>query len=104
MTTFQAIRIDKAENGTTAALTRFDEVELMDGDVTVILRGVSLLGIDSVMCPIELRRVAWMRFANDLDKSKLFEITHEICLDEVIKAAPRILAGEIRGRLVVKVS
>jgi acrylyl-CoA reductase (NADPH) len=68
-----------------------------------ILRGVCLLGIDSVMCPIELRNVAWSRLASDLDPSKLIEITHEIGLDEVIAAGARILAGEVRGRIVVKI-
>jgi acrylyl-CoA reductase (NADPH) len=69
-----------------------------------ILRGVCLLGIDSVMCPIELRKQAWSRLASDLDHSKLAEITHEINLDEVIAAGPRILGGQVRGRIVVKIS
>jgi acrylyl-CoA reductase (NADPH) len=69
-----------------------------------ILRGVCLLGIDSVMCPIELRKQAWSRLASDLDRSKLAEITHEINLDEVIAAGPRILGGQVRGRIVVKTS
>jgi acrylyl-CoA reductase (NADPH) len=69
-----------------------------------ILRGVCLLGIDSVMCPIALRRQAWDRLASDLDAAKLAEITQEISLDEVIAAGARVLAGEIRGRLVVKIS
>jgi len=68
-----------------------------------ILRGVCLLGIDSVMCPIELRNVAWSRLASDLDPGKLIEITHEIGLDEVIDAGAKILAGEVRGRIVVKI-
>ena len=68
-----------------------------------ILRSVCLLGIDSVMCPIELRKVAWGRLASDLDPSKLIEITHEIGLDEVIAAGAKILAGEVRGRIVVKI-
>jgi acrylyl-CoA reductase (NADPH) len=68
-----------------------------------ILRGVSLLGIDSVMCPINLRKVAWARLASDLDRAKLAEITHEIGLDEVIAAGAKILAGEVRGRIVVKI-
>jgi acrylyl-CoA reductase (NADPH) len=68
-----------------------------------ILRGVSLLGIDSVMCPINLRKVAWARLASDLDHGKLAEITHEIGLDEVIAAGAKILAGEVRGRIVVKI-
>jgi acrylyl-CoA reductase (NADPH) len=68
-----------------------------------ILRGVSLLGIDSVMCPINLRKAAWARLASDLDHGKLSEITHEISLDEVVAAGAKILAGEVRGRIVVKI-
>ncbi|MEA2837735.1 MAG: acrylyl-CoA reductase [Bradyrhizobium sp.] len=68
-----------------------------------ILRGVSLLGIDSVMCPNPLRKAAWARLASDLDKSKLTEITHEIGLDEVIAWGGKILAGQVRGRIVVKI-
>ncbi|HZR72093.1 MDR family oxidoreductase [Bradyrhizobium sp.] len=69
-----------------------------------ILRGVCLLGIDSVMCPLELREVAWKRLSTDLESAKLSEITHEIGLDEVIGAGARILAGQVRGRIVVKIS
>jgi acrylyl-CoA reductase (NADPH) len=68
-----------------------------------ILRGVCLLGIDSVMCPIELRKTAWSRLASDLDPQKLTEITHEIGLNQVIDAGAKILAGEVRGRIVVKI-
>jgi acrylyl-CoA reductase (NADPH) len=68
-----------------------------------ILRGVCLLGIDSVMCPIELRKAAWSRLASDLDSAKLTEITHEIDLDQVIDAGAKILAGQVRGRIVVKI-
>ena len=68
-----------------------------------ILRGVCLLGIDSVMCPIRSREAAWERLARDLGRSKLSEITHEISLDQVAEMAPRILAGQIRGRIVVKI-
>ena len=68
-----------------------------------ILRGVCLLGIDSVMCPIEQRKIAWSRLASDLDPGKLAEITQEISLDGVIEAGARILAGQVRGRIVVKI-
>jgi acrylyl-CoA reductase (NADPH) len=68
-----------------------------------ILRGVCLLGIDSVMCPIELRKAAWGRLATDLDQANLAEITHEIGLAEVIEAGGKILAGQVRGRIVVKI-
>jgi acrylyl-CoA reductase (NADPH) len=68
-----------------------------------ILRGVCLLGIDSVMCPIELRKTAWSRLASDLDRTKLTEITQEIGLDQVVDAGAKILAGQVRGRIVVKI-
>jgi acrylyl-CoA reductase (NADPH) len=68
-----------------------------------ILRGVCLLGIDSVMCPIAPRKAAWERLSRDLDRSKLSEITHEISLDQVLEWGPKILAGEVRGRIVVKI-
>jgi acrylyl-CoA reductase (NADPH) len=68
-----------------------------------ILRGVCLLGIDSVMCPITPRKVAWERLARDLDRAKLAEITHEIQLDQVIATGPKILEGQVRGRIVVKI-
>jgi acrylyl-CoA reductase (NADPH) len=69
-----------------------------------ILRGVCLYGIDSVMCPIELRREAWKRLAEGLDKGKLAEITQEITLDQVFDAAAKVVAGQVRGRIVVKIS
>jgi len=69
-----------------------------------ILRGVCLLGIDSVMCPIGLREIAWKRLGTDLEAGKLSEITHEIGLNGVIEAGARILAGQVRGRIVVKIS
>jgi acrylyl-CoA reductase (NADPH) len=68
-----------------------------------ILRGVCLLGIDSVMCPIEPRKAAWARLARDLDRAKLSEITHEISLDQVTDRAAEILNGGVRGRIVVKI-
>jgi acrylyl-CoA reductase (NADPH) len=78
----------------------------MDLPTTVapfILRGVSLVGIDSVMCPLPLRQEAWRRLATDLDRGKIESMTSEIGLGDVIDAAPRILAGEVRGRIVVKI-
>ena len=68
-----------------------------------ILRGVCLLGIDSVMAPIELRQAAWQRLAGDLDKAKLAEITQEIGLDQVVATGAKLLAGQVRGRIVVKI-
>lgn len=69
-----------------------------------ILRGVCLLGIDSVMCPLGPRKAAWGRLAKDVDHAKLAEMTTEIGLAEVFDIAPKILAGQVRGRTVVRIS
>ena len=69
-----------------------------------ILRGISLLGIDSVMRPKADREEAWKRLEGDLDRGKLAEITRVIGLGEVIDAARDIIAGRIRGRIAVKIS
>jgi acrylyl-CoA reductase (NADPH) len=77
----------------------------MDFPATVapfILRGVSLLGIDSVMCPLPLRQKAWQRLETDLDKSKIATMVGEIGLADVIAAGRRIVEGQVRGRIVVK--
>jgi acrylyl-CoA reductase (NADPH) len=68
-----------------------------------ILRGVCLFGIDSVMCPLPRRKRAWERLASDLDKAKLVEMTSEIPLEKIPEVAPKILAGQVRGRIVVKI-
>jgi len=68
-----------------------------------ILRAVSLLGIDSVMCPQPIRREAWKRLASDLDRGKLHEMVSEIGLPDVIEAGGAIMDGKVRGRTVVKV-
>lgn len=68
-----------------------------------ILRGISLLGIDSVQMPRPRRIQAWKRLAKDLDVGKLAAMTHTIPLSGVRQAAENILAGKIRGRLVVEI-
>jgi acrylyl-CoA reductase (NADPH) len=68
-----------------------------------ILRGVCLYGIDSVMCPLEKRKQAWKRLETDLDRQKLAAITTEMDLSSLPQAAKDILAGKVRGRLVVKI-
>ena len=67
-----------------------------------ILRGVNLLGIDSVEMPIERRRAAWARIATDLKPSGLDRIGHEVTLDDLDQVLTDILAGKARGRSVVK--
>ena len=78
----------------------------MDLPATVapfILRGVTLAGIDSVYTPQARRRETWEYLARELSGAKLDAITTEINLSQVIARAPEILAGRIRGRLVVNV-
>ena len=67
-----------------------------------ILRGVCLYGINSVMCPLPKRKEAWKALEIGLDRQKLAAMTREIGLSEVIGVAPDILAGQVRGRIVVK--
>jgi acrylyl-CoA reductase (NADPH) len=69
-----------------------------------ILRGVSLLGIDSVMAPRELREPAWNRLARDLEPAALDRISKLIGLGEVVAAAQEIVSGKVRGRIVVDVN
>lgn len=69
-----------------------------------ILRGVALLGVDSVMAPKGPRMAAWDRLAKDLDPASLDVIANEINLSEAIEAASQLLEGKIRGRLVVDVN
>ena len=66
-----------------------------------ILRGIRLIGIDSVMAPHAARVAAWQRLASDLDMKKLALITQEVSLAEALTVAPEILAGKVRGRIVV---
>ena len=79
----------------------------MDFPATVapfILRGITLVGIDSVMCPRADRLLAWQRLATDLDVAKLGQISREVGLAEAIPLADRLLKGEVRGRVVVDVN
>ncbi|MFC3962335.1 acrylyl-CoA reductase (NADPH) [Nocardia jiangsuensis] len=69
-----------------------------------ILRGVTLLGIDSVQAPKERRLEAWARLARDLDPGTLDSIATEIPLGEAIAAAGRFIDGTVRGRIVVDVN
>ncbi len=90
--------------GAIAACGLAGGMDLPSSVAPFILRGVCLLGIDSVMCPIGPRKVAWERLARDLDPAKLAEITHEIGLDQLVEQGAKILAGQVRGRIVVKIS
>jgi len=79
----------------------------MDFPATVapfILRGVTLYGIDSVMAPLPVREEAWQRLARDLDPGRLEAMTTEIGLGEAVAVAGELLAGKVRGRVVVDVN
>lgn len=69
-----------------------------------ILRGVTLAGVDSVMCPRADRLIAWQRLGTDLDIDKLGAISRVVGLDEAIPLAHQLLAGSVRGRVVVDVN
>ena len=72
--------------------------------IPFLLRGVSLLGIDSVMCPKAERIAAWGRLARDLPLARLDAMTQEATLTELPALAPRILKGEVRGRIVIAIA
>nr|WP_254215717.1 MDR family oxidoreductase [Burkholderia multivorans] len=79
----------------------------MDFPATVapfILRGVTLVGIDSVMCPRDERLTAWRRLATDLDVAKLGDIGREVGLADAIPLADELIRGKVRGRIVVDVN
>jgi len=89
--------------GAVAACGLAGGMDLPGSVAPFILRGVSLLGIDSVMCPLPLRREAWRRLETDLDRSKIAAMVSEIGLADVIAAGRRIVEGQVRGRIVVKI-
>jgi acrylyl-CoA reductase (NADPH) len=89
--------------GTVAACGLAGGMDLPATVAPFILRAVSLVGIDSVMCPVPLRQQAWHRMESDLDRGKITAMTSEIGLAEVIEAGRRIVEGQVRGRIVVKV-
>ena len=68
-----------------------------------ILRGITLYGIDSVMCPLPQRQQAWQRLAQDLDVAKLEAMVHTIGLDTAVAVGAELLQGRVRGRVVVDV-
>ena len=78
----------------------------MDLPTTVmpfILRGVTLAGVDSVMAPLALRQRAWDRLARDLDPALLESMIDEVGMDQAVAKAQQLMAGQVRGRVVVKI-
>jgi acrylyl-CoA reductase (NADPH) len=78
--------------------------ELVTTVMPFILRGVKLLGIDSVLCPMGVRQEVWRRLATDLKPGKLAETAHEIGLTDLPSAFATLMQGQARGRYVVKLS
>ncbi|MCX7078770.1 MAG: oxidoreductase, partial [Pseudomonas sp.] len=91
-------------NGTVAACGLAQGMDFPASVAPFILRGVTLAGINSVTQLKANRIIAWDRLAKDLDFTLLPLISHEIGLSEAIEAAPRLLAGQLRGRVVVDVN
>ena len=91
-------------NAAVAACGLAQGMDLSTSVAAFILRGVTLAGIDSVYASTPRRLKAWTHLAQELDKAKLDQITTVIGLTDVIARAPAILAGQVRGRLVVDVN
>ena len=90
--------------GTVAACGLAQGMDLPATVAPFILRGVTLAGIDSVMAPRALREAAWARLARDLDVAKLDAMIQEVALADAIGLGAQILAGQVRGRVVVDVN
>ena len=89
--------------GTVAACGLAQGIDLPGSVAPFILRGVTLAGVDSVLCPKPRRIEAWRRLAGDLDAAKLDALTATGPLEDVARLAPEILAGKVRGRIVLEV-
>jgi acrylyl-CoA reductase (NADPH) len=89
--------------GAVAACGLAGGMDLPTSVAPFILRGVSLLGIDSVMCPQPRRRAAWKRISTDLDRKKLAAMTSEVPLVKAVETASTIVRGELRGRYTVRI-
>ena len=87
--------------GTVAACGLAGGMDFPASVAPFILRGVTLAGVDSVMAPMALRTEAWQRLARDLDPARLSAMTREIGLADAIPTAADLLAGKVRGRVVV---
>jgi acrylyl-CoA reductase (NADPH) len=89
--------------GVVAACGNAGGMDLPTSVAPFILRGVSLLGIESTMAPLQIRNEAWRRLATDLDRHKLAKMIEEIDLTGVIPVGKKIVEGGVRGRVVVKI-
>lgn len=88
--------------GVVAACGLAQGADLPSSVMPFILRGVTLAGVDSVLAPLALRQLAWARLASDLDPALLEAMVEEIGLEQALAAAQRLMAGQVRGRIVVR--
>ncbi len=88
--------------GVVAACGLAQGMDLPSSVAPFILRGVTLAGVDSVMAPLAQRELAWTRLAHDLDAKLLESMTEEIALSQAVARAADLMAGKIRGRIVVR--
>jgi len=100
-TTLATVLTQLKYRGAVAACGLAGGSDLPTSVIPFLLRGVNLLGIDSVMCPQAVRVEAWRRLAGDLPLDRLERMTQTIELGKVAALAPRILKGEISGRIVI---
>ncbi len=89
--------------GVVAACGLAQGMDLPSSVAPFILRGVTLAGVDSVMAPRALREQAWARLASDLDPALLETMVEEVALDGAVAAAGRLMAGQVQGRVVVRI-
>jgi len=90
--------------GVVAACGLAQGMDLPGSVAPFILRGVTLAGIDSVMAPLAKRQRAWDRLARDLDPALLERMIEEVPLEDAIAKAQQLMAGQVRGRVVVRVA
>jgi acrylyl-CoA reductase (NADPH) len=90
--------------GAVAACGNAGGIEVATNVLPFILRGVRLVGIDSVMCPAPRRNEAWARLAREMPKAALDGMTQVVPLGDLPRLGAQILKGETRGRIVVDVA
>ncbi|HTV88351.1 MAG TPA: MDR family oxidoreductase [Stellaceae bacterium] len=100
-TTLATILTQLKYRASVAAIGLAGGSDLPTSVIPFLLRGINLLGIDSVMCPQDERIRAWQRLARDLPTDRLDRMTETVGLAEVPARAARILRGEVRGRIVI---
>jgi acrylyl-CoA reductase (NADPH) len=100
-TTLAHVLTSIAYGGSVAAVGLAGGNKLETTVIPFLLRGVNLLGIDSVMCPLDRRQTAWQRLTTDLPIEKLEAMVSHATLEDVPRLASEILKGQVKGRVVI---